>query len=311
MNFNLKQLEAFVWVADLGSFRKAADRLNTTQPNISSRISALESALDVTLMERDAGSVRLTNKGLEMLEHARIVLRATDGFIEAANQKTLFDGVLRLGVTEMVVHTWVREFLRVLKDRYPNITVELTVDLSVNLEKELFDRSIDLAFQNGPFSRQTTGNKELGIFPLIWIASPELELHDLKRVTIDDMVRFPILTHARSTQPYAEVEAHFAARRDLHARLVRSSNLAACIHMAIDGFGTATVPEVMVVNELKSGELKRINYAWTPKSLGFFARYDLEKSAGFVGKAADIASEVSLGFARELVSFHVPVLKSE
>jgi hypothetical protein len=67
----------------------------------------------------------------------------------------------------------------------------------------------------------------------------------------------------------------------------------------------------MVVNELKSGELKRINYAWTPKSLGFFARYDLEKSAGFVGKAADIASEVSLGFARELVSFHVPVLKSE
>ncbi|MHC4782921.1 MAG: helix-turn-helix domain-containing protein [Planctomycetota bacterium] len=36
----MKHLEAFVWVADLGSFRKAADRLNTTQPNISSRIAA-------------------------------------------------------------------------------------------------------------------------------------------------------------------------------------------------------------------------------------------------------------------------------
>ena len=46
LNFNLKHLEAFVWVADLGSFRKAADRLNTTQPNISSRIAALETALD-------------------------------------------------------------------------------------------------------------------------------------------------------------------------------------------------------------------------------------------------------------------------
>ena len=297
MNFNLKQLEAFVWVSDLGSFRKAADRLNTTQPNISSRISSLESALDVTLMERDAGSVRLTTKGQEMLGRARTVIKATDNFIEAANQKALFDGVLRLGVTEMVVHTWVREFLRVLKDRYPNITVELTVDLSTNLEKELFDRSIDLAFQNGPFSRQTTGNKDLGVFPLIWIASPEIGLHELNRVTIEDMAQFPVLTHARSTQPYVEVDAHFAARRDLSVRLVRSSNLAACIHMAVDGFGTATVPEVMVVGELKSGELKRIDYGWTPESLGFFARYDVEKSAGFVGKAADIASEVSLGFA--------------
>lgn len=302
MNFNLKQLEAFVWVSDLGSFRKAADRLNTTQPNISSRISALESALEITLMERDAGSVRLTTKGQEMLARARTILRATDDFIEAANQKTLFDGVLRLGVTEMVVHTWVREFLRVLKDRYPNITVELTVDLSTNLEKELFDRSIDLAFQNGPFSRQTTGNKDLGIFPLIWIASPETDLHQLDHVSIEDMAQFPVLTHARSTQPYAEVEAHFAARRDLHVRLVRSSNLAACIHMAIDGFGTATVPRAMVLNEIKSGELKRIDYGWTPDSLSFFARYDVEKSAGFVGKAAEIASEVSLGFlaAQEL-----------
>ncbi len=301
MNFNLKQLETFVWVSDLGSFRKAADRLNTTQPNISFRISALESILGVTLMERDAGSVRLTAKGREMLAHARTVLRATDDFIEAANQKTLHNGVLRLGVTEMVVHTWVREFLRVLKDRYPNITVELTVDLSINLEKELFERSIDLAFQNGPFNRQTTGNKELGVFPLIWIASPKIGLQDLNRVTIDDMVRFPILTHARSTLLYAEVEAHFNARRDLPARLVGSSNLAACIHMAVDGYGVATVPEAMVIDELQSGELSRVNYGWAPESLNFIARYDAEVSAGFVAKAADIASEVSLNFAQALV----------
>jgi len=302
LKYNLKQLETFVWVSDLGSFRKAADRLNTTQPNISSRISSLESILGLTLMERDAGSVRLTTKGREMLAHARNVLKATDGFIEAANQKTLHNGVLRLGVTEMVVHTWVREFLRVLKDRYPNITVELTVDLSINLEKELFDRSIDLTFQNGPFSRKTTGNKNLGIFPLVWIASPEIGLHTLSQVAIEDMVQFPVLTNARNTQIYAEVDAHFAARRDLTVRLVRSSNLAACIHMAIDGFGTATVPEAMVVDELKSGELKRIDYHWTPQSLSFFARYDEEKSSGLVAKAADIASEVSLQYSTEVLS---------
>lgn len=55
---SLKQLEAFVAVADLGTFRRAAERLNTTQPNISARIAQLEAQMKVSLMERDAGSVR-------------------------------------------------------------------------------------------------------------------------------------------------------------------------------------------------------------------------------------------------------------
>ena len=78
MKINLKQLEAFVWVADLGSFRKAADRLNTTQPNVSSRIALLEGAMKRKLMERDAGSVRLTSKGIQMLDYARKVLQAAE-----------------------------------------------------------------------------------------------------------------------------------------------------------------------------------------------------------------------------------------
>ena len=56
MTPTLKQIEAFVQVADLASFRRAAARLNTTQPNISARICALETLLDTRLMDRDAGT---------------------------------------------------------------------------------------------------------------------------------------------------------------------------------------------------------------------------------------------------------------
>lgn len=105
MKLSLKQLEAFVWVANLGSFRKAADRLNTIQPNISSRIATLETLLGQTIMDRDAGSVRLTSKGTQLLIHARKVLRAVDDFADATSEASLIDGTLRLGVTEMIVHT--------------------------------------------------------------------------------------------------------------------------------------------------------------------------------------------------------------
>ncbi|WP_342448891.1 LysR family transcriptional regulator [Mameliella alba] len=98
----VKQLEAFVQVAHLASFHRAAERLNTTQPNISTRISALESLLRLRLFNRDAGSVRLTPTGRKILPRARAVLTAMDGFVAAAGEDHLFEGVLRLGVTEMI-----------------------------------------------------------------------------------------------------------------------------------------------------------------------------------------------------------------
>ena len=50
--FSLPQLEAFLWVARLGSFRAAGERLNVTQPTISLRIRDLETALGTRLLER-------------------------------------------------------------------------------------------------------------------------------------------------------------------------------------------------------------------------------------------------------------------
>ena len=299
MKLNLKQLEAFVRVADLGSFRKAASRLNTTQPNISSRISLLETALNVTLMHRDAGSVRLTPKGRELLEHARTVLGAAGALIDAADRSVLFDGTLRLGVTEMVAHTWLRDFLRVMKERLPNINVELTVDLSVNIEQDLSQRDIDLALQNGPFRQATTGNADLGTYPLVWLCAPSIGLHRHEQVSLAEMAAHPILVHARNSRLFEEVTAHFASRRGLAVRLVPSSNLAACLHMTVEGMGIATVPAVMATRELASGELVIINHDWTPQALHFVARYDAQKSPAYVAMAAGIASGIAAAYPKQ------------
>lgn len=294
MNFTLKQIEAFVWVADLGSFRKAAERLNTTQPNISSRISSLESALSVTLMQRDAGSVRLTLKGEELLEHARTVLRSTEGLLQAADHASLYDGVLKLGVTELVVHTWLRDYLKTLKESYPNILVELTVDLSVNLSNSLHARSVDLCLQSGPFTQNTTGNVDLGSYPWIWVAAPATVAARVKssqRWNIEELVEYPILTHARNTGPYQQVHTHFSSLRGL--RLVPSSNLAACLQMTVDDMGIAVLPAAMVVDEIASGELLQIDYNWAPENLSFVARYHADSASMIVEKAALLAGAVA------------------
>ena len=126
----LKQLEAFAFVVDTGTFRAAASALGTTQPNISARITALESALNVILLIRDAGPLRLTTDGEKLLQKTREVLWAGEALIEEAGRQELIEETLRLGVTELVACTWLQGFLRLMKEAYPALRIQLEVDLS-------------------------------------------------------------------------------------------------------------------------------------------------------------------------------------
>ncbi|RVD71677.1 LysR family transcriptional regulator, partial [Mesorhizobium sp. M4A.F.Ca.ET.029.04.2.1] len=83
--FNIKQLETFVLVATFGSFRKAAERLNTTQPAVSTRIAGLEEALGAKLFERQSSTVRLTAEGQRLLPPAQRVLRVAERLQLTAN----------------------------------------------------------------------------------------------------------------------------------------------------------------------------------------------------------------------------------
>jgi DNA-binding transcriptional LysR family regulator len=302
MNINFKQLEAFIWVSDLESFRRAAERLNTTQPNISARISSLEQALNTKLMERDAGSVRLNAKGEQLLPEARKILRGVENLIETAGQSKRVEGVIKLGVTEMIVNTWLRQFLKRVKDEFPKLSIELRVDLSDNLRPALFSRSLDLTFQNGPFTRRTSGSIDLGAYPFVWVASPELNITKIKYPTCDEMKTVPILTHTRGTRLYEEIEDHFNSSKGKAPTIIPSSSLAPCHLMALDGLGLACLPAAMVHQDIKDGNLIHIQYSWLPTSLEFLARFDADTAPGAVEKVAKLAGEISQNYPKTLAT---------
>ncbi|MEL7115922.1 MAG: LysR family transcriptional regulator [Pseudomonadota bacterium] len=289
---NLKHLDAFIQVADLGSFRRAAERLNTTQPNISTRIAALEAQLGVTLMERDAGSVRLTHIGARLLPKARAVGSAIDQFLVAAGDDHIFDGVLRLGVTEMIVHSWLGTYLAALKERFANIDIDLTVDFSANLTEALSNRAIDLALQSAPFDRPASGDVALGSFPLIWVGARALDLGG-RDLGIADLEGHAILTHAKGTLPFAQLRDHLAGAAGRPPRLVASTNMSACIQMTVEGLGLACLPAIMVRGEIAAGQLDVLSYPWCPDPLTFAARYDAESAPHYVAEAARTAGEIA------------------
>ena len=287
----LKQLEAFVFVVDLGTFRGAAAALGTTQPNISARISSLEAALDTQLLLRNAGSVRLTDHGATLLKKAREVLWAGEALLEEAGRQDLIEERLRLGVTELVACTWLQDFLRLLKQAYPSLRVELRVDLSSVIEDLLVQGQIDLALQSGPFKTAISRTIDLGKEEYIWVANPtnaaDLE-HGTKTARFFSM---PILTHARHTQAGDALHQTAKQRGWDTNQIVHSSALSACLPMACEGLGVALLPRRLVQQDMAEGQLVALGSDWVPPPLAFCARYKDERTPRFVAHAATLAAD--------------------
>ena len=288
-----KQLEALICVVDVGTFRKAASVLGPTQPNISARISALEASLDVVLMHRDAGSVRLTEKGEELLAAARQVMWAAEAFMECAERRDLIEERLRLGVSEIVACTWLHEFLRRFRDDYPGIAVELDVNRSDEIERAHVAGKLDLGLQTGPFAHEMSGSILIDHAPYCWVAAPELADQLPEAPELQDLLSLTILTHARETAAPRALGAEVRARGLAEDRIVHSSSLASCLPMAVDGLGVALIHRPLARSELAAGRLREVQCKWLPPALEVFARYDGSRVPRYVQHAAQLAREVA------------------
>ncbi|GAL30748.1 Cyn operon transcriptional activator [Vibrio variabilis] len=288
---NLKQLETFVWIANLGSFRHAADHLCTTQPAISTRISNLEESLGAQLFNRDKGAVTLTAKGRELLPLAENILAKAAQFCYRANAATALSGLLRIGVAETIVHTWLPQLLAAINDKYPDIEVELVVDLTVNLSKELLAHNIDIAILLGPVPEPSVINHMACEYPLHWVASPSLELEE--KSTTSSFANWPIITYARNTLPYHEVARHFADNNLRSVQFYSVSSLSTGVKMVENGVGVGSLPREVIEPQLQTGALQIIDAEWSPSPLKFTVSY--------LPSPDNILVEATVGLVKEII----------
>lgn len=291
MHVTLKHLEAFVWIAALQSFRRAADQLNTTQPNISNRLSSLEETLGTKLFERDAGSVRLTQTGRALLPLAERALASVDQFLAAAAGEQSVSRI-RLGVTELVALTWLRDYLRIMRERFPKVLLEVRIDLTSTLAPMLRERAIDLALLNGPLAEHTVRNHELGSTPFVWVGRPGVLGPGVRQLDFTRLGSVPLLSVGISTRSYVELMRE-VERCGAEAQVITSNNLTTCHQMALDGLGVAAVPDLMVRDDIAMGQLQLMHCDWVPTPLNFTASYLATPAHHILQAAAEVATEVA------------------
>lgn len=192
---NLKQIETFVWLARLSSFRETARHLRTTQPAISARIRELEEALGVPLFNRTSRRVRLSRQGSELLRYAERIAALSAELQERAGNLGSVQGLVRIGATHAVAIGWLPKLLKLLAAEYKGIQATLRVDMSTTIYQQLMRNEIDLAFLLGPIAHPSHGYVPLRAIDLAWIAGPGIERLPAT-LTPGILAKVPVVTDA-------------------------------------------------------------------------------------------------------------------
>jgi DNA-binding transcriptional LysR family regulator len=285
---DFKSIETFLWVVTLGSFRGAAQRLNTTQPAISQRIAQLEREVGVKLLNRDHRVASPTPSGRQLMVYAEKLIGLRSEMMAAVGDRSAMRGVLRLGVAETIVHTWLPRLIKSVNTAYPNLSMEIEVDITPNLNARLLAQEVELAFVLGPLSTSSV----LCDYPVGFLASPALDLGS-RPLTVHDLAKYPIITFPSKTQPYEIVRSLFN-RPDLPPiRLHASASLATVVHMAIEGLGVAVIPTAIVEKELASGQLQLLSTNLKIAPLTFSASWLESPDTVAVELVAELASQIA------------------
>jgi DNA-binding transcriptional LysR family regulator len=149
-NFRLK---VFRTVAEESSFRRAAERLNLSQPAVSQQIHALEEELGATLFDRGKGRIRLTDSGALLLRYARKGARLADearAALDGLRGETT--GHLRIGASMTVTQYILPRMLGAFLEQHPRIEPAVTSGNTEQIVAALAHHKIDLGLIEGPVS---------------------------------------------------------------------------------------------------------------------------------------------------------------
>lgn len=288
----LKHLEALYWVWRLGSFTAASERLHSTQSAISMRIRDLEEALGQELFDRTARAARLTAKGQELVGYAERVMELMAEIKARIGDPTIVSGIVRVGVTEYVALTWLPDLVRELNARYPRVTLEMNVDLTLSLLEKLRGGEIDLALLPGPIAQPGLRNISLGLVEFAWMASPALKIPD-RSLTPRDLDNWPILTLSKTSNLYAVLERWFEESGAVGRRTDTCNSLSVLASWTIAGLGIGYLPVAHFGRDIRAGRLRIVDVTPRLPDIEYVAALDLRHPQPLTQSVAELAVAVS------------------
>lgn len=145
-DFDWNHIRAFLATAETGSFSAAARKLGQTQPTLSRQIAALEQDLGVMLFERIGRTLEITQSGMELLEHTRLMGDAANQIaLTASGQAQSIDGLVRITASDVMSAYFLPDLLREVRAQAPRLRIDV---IASNDIQDLMRREADIAIRH-------------------------------------------------------------------------------------------------------------------------------------------------------------------
>jgi DNA-binding transcriptional LysR family regulator len=292
---SLTNLETLCWIARLGSFTAAAERLNATQPAISGRVRELEESLEVKLFQRRGRRMELTIQGRELVERAQPLIARIEEVITSLDNPGAITGILRIGVGEMVAVAWFGELMAQLHERMPRVTYQIEVDLTINMRQKLELGQLDLAIMAARLNSDRLVSTPLGSLDMLWVTSPAVRRamkragHELREV----LSSHPIWCLARPSHMYPMAVETLKSLGLSQVSINTCNSLQTMVSIVMAGGGISMLPENMVAEALKRRQLVRLSPDMPAQQLDFVIAHDRDQEQPVVRHIAQLAVQAS------------------
>ena len=296
---DLRQLRAFVSVADEGSFTLAAKKLFLTQSAISHSMKALEDSLGCRLLERLGKKTVLTEEGEVFLRRCRRVLgELEDAGRELDGLKRWGQGRIRIGAPHSLCQFLLPTVLREFRDCFPRCEPTIEADDTSRLLEKMADHDLDIVLGLRPRVGTTDSYRPLVRDRLTFVVPPIHPWAETGRADPEDLGKVQFIIYARATETHRLVEEHFDK---LGVRLrppLVLGDMEAIKGMAKIGLGVGLVAPWVAKREFDDGSLIRIPVSGEPieREWGIFYKGDRSLSLieeTFAGIAEMVGSELS------------------
>lgn len=256
---DLRQLEIFVKVAELGSFSKAADALFLTQPTISEHIRTLEDELGVRLLDRLGRGAAVTKGGALLLSYANRILALSR---EARQAMESFlgrmSGELLVGASTIPGEYILPALIGRFKEKFPDIAITLLIGGSQAVTEWVVEGRAEIGVVGARSSHRSIESRELFPDDIVLIVSAAHPWHGRKQVTMDELRAEPLLLRERGSGTRKALETALeAAGTDAAAlRVVGEMGSTQAIKQAVKaGVGVSLLSRRAVEEECRAGSI--------------------------------------------------------
>lgn len=294
----LKQLEALNWIAQLGTFERAAAKLNTTQSAISKRIQELEASAGLPLFDRNQRGARLTEKGEQILALGQHMLALQDQILELKDGKQAPTRRLRLGVTELSALTWLPRLVSAIRANYPTVTIEPEVEMSRNLYDRLNEDTIDLIVIPEAFSDPEVTSVRLAEVTNVWTARPGI-VKSRRTLGFEELAEYTILTQGGRSGSGLFFSKWLKTNGVLFQRVISSDSLTALVGLAVAGLGISYLPRQCYRPLFDEKKLVIIPVKPALPPVPYAAMYRNDRPSALTAAVAELARDVC-DFTRQL-----------